>query len=66
MSCKYVTVRSELLRGDMKPLENNYSEMKGKINRLRSSQELLANVYLPDHAISRNFGAEIYEPKNCS
>ena len=64
MSSKYDTVRSELLRGDMKPLENIYSEMKGKIHRLRSSQELLADVYSPDHALGSNFGAESYVPKN--
>ena len=64
MSCKYDIVRSELLRGDIKPLENIYSEMKGKIQCLCSSQELLANVYSPDHAIGRNFGAESYVPKN--
>ena len=39
--------------------------MKGKIQCLRSSQELLANVvYSPDHALARNFGAESYVPKN--
>ena len=38
---------------------------KGKIQCLRSSQELLANVvYSPDHALARNFGAESYVPKN--
>ena len=39
--------------------------MKGKIQCLHSSQELLANVvYSPDHALARNFGAESYVPKN--
>ena len=43
----------------LKPLKSIYTEMKGKIQCLRSSQELLANVvYSPD------FGAESYVPKN--
>ena len=49
----------------LKPLKSIYTEMKGKIQCLRSSQELLANVvYSPDHALARNFGAESYVPKN--
>ena len=64
MSCKYDTVRSELIKGDVKSLEIIYSELKGEVRRLRSTQELLANVYSPDHALSRNFGAESYVSKS--
>ena len=64
MSCTYDIVRSELLRGDIKSLESIYSEMKGKIQCSRSSQELLANVYSPEHAIARNFAAKSYLPKS--
>ena len=49
----------------LKPWKSIYTEVKGKIQCLRSSQELLANVvYSPDHALARNFGAESYVPKN--
>ena len=52
----------------LKPWKSIYTELtevKGKIQCLRSSQELLANVvYSPDHALARNFGAESYVPKN--
>ena len=49
----------------LKPWEVFTPRMKGKIQCLRSSQELLANVvYSPDHALARNFGAESYVPKN--
>ena len=33
MSCKYDMVRSELLRGNMKPLESINTQMKGKIHK---------------------------------
>ena len=57
--------RSELLRGNTKPLKSIYTEMKGTIQCLRSSQKLLVNVvYSPDNALARNFGAESYVPKN--
>ena len=47
----------------LKPLKSIYTETKGKIQCLRSSQELLANVvYSPDHALARNFGAQSYVP----
>ena len=43
----------------LKPWKSIYTEVKGKIQCLRSLQELLANVvYSPDHALARNFGAE--------
>ena len=49
----------------LKPWKSIYTEVKGKIQCLRSSQELLANVvYSPDHALARNFGAESYVPKS--
>ena len=51
----------------MKPLKSIYIEMKGKIQCLRSSQELLVNVvYSPDHALARNFRVESYMPRNAS
>ena len=49
----------------LKPWKSIYNEVRGKIQCLRSSQELLANVvHSPDHALARNFGAESYVPKN--
>ena len=60
MACENDIVRLELLRGNIKPLENIYFE----IHCLRSSQELLANVYSPDHTLGINFGTERYMPKN--
>ena len=49
----------------LKPWKSVYTKAKGKIQCLRSSQELLTNVvYSPDHALARNFGAESYVPKN--
>ena len=49
----------------LKPWKSICTEVKGKIQCLRSSQELLVNVvYSPDQALARNFGAESYVPKN--
>ena len=60
----YETIRSALAKNDMKGLNDLYSRFLRDVRPSCSIQQLLDNIYAPDHALSRNFGAEIYVPKH--
>ena len=54
-------VRSELLRGNMKPLESINTQMKVKFTRAFDERVFTRRRY---RSTAKNFGAESYVPKN--
>lgn len=60
----YETARSAFAKNDLKCLIDLYSRLIPDVRPLCSIQEMLDNIYNSTHALSRNFGAEIYVPKH--